>query len=82
MEVACVSPVVHDQEMFLLVKACGIEMAVLEGATRGCSLLETLDVRNCPRVSRSFSSVFACLICSVGNVLGSKLYCLLAKMLT
>nr|XP_024377895.1 F-box/LRR-repeat protein 15-like isoform X3 [Physcomitrium patens] len=42
----------------LCLQYCGIAAEMLEHALRGCSLLETLDVRNCPKVS---TSVLTCM---------------------
>jgi Leucine-rich repeat (LRR) protein len=42
----------------LCLQSCGIEADMLGFALRGCSLLETLDVRNCSKVS---ASVLTCI---------------------
>ena len=31
-------------------QACGIEAGMIEVALRGCTMLETLDLRNCAKV--------------------------------
>lgn len=54
-----------NMQFFPFLQYCGIAAEMLEHALRGCSLLETLDVRNCPKVLlRQVTSVTASIFCT------------------